>query len=31
MVGWTLSKLGEMVKDRGAWHAAVDGITKSQV
>ena len=25
-----LSKLQEMVKDRGAWHAAVHGITKSQ-
>ena len=25
-----LGKLWEMVKDRGAWHAAVHGITKSQ-
>ena len=25
-----LSKLWEMVKDRGAWHAAVPGIAKSQ-
>ena len=25
-----LSKLQEIVKDRGAWHAAVHGITKSQ-
>ena len=24
----SLSKLWEMVKDRGAWHAAVHGITK---
>ena len=24
-----LSKLWEMVKDRGAWHAAVHGVTKS--
>ena len=24
----SLSKLQEMVKDRGAWHAAVHGITK---
>ena len=26
----SLSKLQEMVKDREAWHAAVQGITKSQ-
>ena len=26
----SLSKLGEMVNDREAWHAAVHGITKSQ-
>ena len=25
-----LSKLWEMVKDRGAWHAAIHGVTKSQ-
>ena len=24
------SKLREMVKDRGAWHAAVRGVTKSR-
>ena len=26
----SLSELQEMVKDRGAWHAAVHGVTKSQ-
>ena len=25
-----VSKLQERVKDRGAWHAAVPGVTKSQ-
>ena len=25
----SLSELGEMVKDREAWHAAVHGVTKS--
>ena len=26
----SLSELQEMVKNRGAWHAAVHGVTKSQ-
>ena len=26
----SLSKLWEMVRDRGAWHAAVHGIAKCQ-
>ena len=29
-VNMSLSKLREMVKDRGAWRAAVHGITKSR-
>ena len=28
-VDMSLSKLQEIVKDRGAWHAAVHGVTKS--
>ena len=28
-VDMSLSKLWEMVKDRGTWHAAVHGVTKS--
>ena len=30
-VDMSLSKLQEVVKDREAWHAAVYGVTKSQV
>ena len=26
-----MSKLQEIVKDRGAWHAAVRGVTKSRI
>ena len=26
-----LSKLRKMVEDRGAWHAAVHGVTKSRI
>ena len=26
----SLSKLQEMVKDREAWHGAINGVTKSQ-
>ena len=28
-VDMSMSKLGEIVKDREAWHAAVHGVTKS--
>ena len=28
LMDMSLSKVQEMVKDRGAWHAAVHGITK---
>ena len=30
-VGTNLSKLWEIVEDRDAWHAAVHGVTKSQM
>ena len=29
-MGMSLSKLREIVKDRGTWHAAVHGVTNSQ-
>ena len=29
-VDTSLGRLREIVKDRGAWHAAVHGVTKSQ-
>ena len=29
-IDMSLSKLREIVKDRGAWHAAVHGVAKSQ-
>ena len=29
-VDMNLSKLWEIVEDRGAWHAAVHGVSKSQ-
>ena len=29
-MGMSLSKLHEIVKDRGAWHAAVHGVAKSR-
>ena len=30
-VDTNLSKLQEIVEDRGAWHAAVHGVTKSKI
>ena len=30
-MGMSLSKLQEIVKNRKAWHAAVPGVTKSQI
>ena len=30
IVDMNLSKLQDMVRDRGAWHAAVHGVAKSQ-
>ena len=30
-VDMNLSKLGDIVKDRGAWYAAVHGVAKSQI
>ena len=29
LMGMSLSKLREMLKDREAWHAAVHGVTKN--
>ena len=29
-MGMNLSKLQKIVKDRGAWHAAVHGVSKNQ-
>ena len=29
-MGMSLSKLREIMKDREAWHAVVQGVTKSQ-
>ena len=31
LMDMTLSKLQEIVKDRGAWYAAVHGVAKSQM
>ena len=30
-VDMNLGKLGEIMKDREAWHAAVHGVSKSQI
>ena len=30
-ISMNLSKLLEIVKDRGAWHAAVHGVTKGRI